>query len=159
MLGLPAAAEIDVLNEHNAADYWQRSDQFDLALDLTAGRRGLVALGEVIERWVAHLLSAKVKVEPLVELRDAAFSWYVGLDAEATRIGDLLWDGESVDDASRERVVALYRLEFDEPGIMSEKVRGEPVFLMAAMTADKVLRLKPQNLITGLPVQQLEAAS
>ena len=42
---------------------------------------------------------------------------------------------------------------------MSEKVRGEPVFLMAAMTADKVLRLKPQNLITGLPVEQLEAAS
>ena len=159
MLGLPAAADIDVLNEVNAVDYWQRSDQFDLALDLTAGRRGLVALGEVIERWVAHLLSAKVKVEPLVELRDAAFSWYVGLDAEATRIGDLLWNGESVDDAGRERVVALYRLEFDEPGIMSEKVRGEPVFLMAAMTADKVLRLKPQNLITGLPVEQLEAAS
>lgn len=159
MLGLPAAAEIDVLNEHNAADYWQRSDQFDLALDLTAGRRGLAALGEVIERWVAHLLSTNAKVAPLVELRDAEFSWYVGLDAEATRIGDLLWNGESVDDASRERVVALYRLEFDEPGIMSEKVRGEPVFLMAAMTADKVLRLKPQNLITGLPVQQLEAVS
>jgi hypothetical protein len=159
MLGLPAASEIDVLNEHNAVDYWQRSDQFDLALDLTAGRRGLLALGEVIERWVAHLLSAKVKVEPLVELRDAALSWYVGLDAEATRIGDLLWNGESVDDAGRERVVALYRLEFDEPGLMSERVRGEPVFLMAAMTADKVLRLKPQNLITGLPVQQLEAAS
>jgi hypothetical protein len=159
MLGLPAAAEIDVLNEHNAADYWQRSDQFDLALDLTAGRRGLAALGEVIERWVAHLLSTNAKVAPLVELRDAEFSWYVGLDAEATRIGDLLWNGESVDDPSRERVVALYRLEFDEPGIMSEKVRGEPVFLMAAMTADKVLRLKPQNLITGLPVQQLEAVS
>jgi hypothetical protein len=159
MLGLPAAAEIDVLNEVNAADYWQRSDQFDLALDLTAGRRGLAALGEVIERWVAHLLSTNAKVAPLVELRDAEFSWYVGLDAEATRIGDLLWNGESVDDASRERVVALYRLEFDEPGIMSEKVRGEPVFLMAAMTADKVLRLKPQNLITGLPVQQLEAVS
>ncbi len=159
MLGLPTAAEIDVLNEVNAVDYWQRSDQFDLALDLTAGRRGLAALGEVIERWVTHLLSAKVKVEPLVELRDTALAWYVGLDAEATRIGDLLWNGESVDDASRERVVALYRLEFDEPGIMSEKVRGEPVFLMAAMTADKVLRLKPQNLVTGLPVDYRETVS
>ncbi len=159
MLGLPTAAEIDVLNDANAMDYWRRSDQFDFALDLTAGRRGLVALGEVIERWVTHLLSAKVKVEPLVELRDTALSWYVGLDAEATRIGDLLWNGESVDDASRERVVALYRLEFDEPGIMSEKVRGEPVFLMAAMTADKVLRLKPQNLVTGLPVDYRETVS
>ncbi len=55
--------------------------------------------------------------------------------------------------------MALYRLEFDEPGIMSEKVRGEPVFLMAAMTADKVLRLKPQNLVTGLPVDYRETVS
>ena len=159
MLGLPAAAEIDVLNDSNASKYWERSDQFDLALDLTAGRRGLAALGEVIERWVAHLLTAKVKVEPLVELQDAAFTWYVGLDTEATRIGDLLWNGESADNASLEHVVALYRLEFDDPGIVSEKVRGEPVYLMAAMTADKVLRLKPQNLVTGLPVEHRETVS
>ena len=53
MLGLPAAAEIDVLNDDNAHAYWERSDLFDMALDLTAGRRGLAALGEVIERWVA----------------------------------------------------------------------------------------------------------
>ena len=59
MLGLPAAAEIDVLSEDNAAQYWQRSDLFDMALDLTAGRRGLTALGEVIERWIAHLLASK----------------------------------------------------------------------------------------------------
>ena len=45
MLGLPPAAEIDVLNDDNAADYWERSDLFDMALDLTAGRRGLTALG------------------------------------------------------------------------------------------------------------------
>ena len=34
MLGLPAAAEIDVLNEDNAAGYWRRSDLFDMALSL-----------------------------------------------------------------------------------------------------------------------------
>ena len=49
MLGLPAAAEIDVLNEDNAGSYWERSDRFDMALDLTAGRYGLAALGEVVE--------------------------------------------------------------------------------------------------------------
>jgi hypothetical protein len=42
---------------------------------------------------------------------------------------------------------------------MLERVRGEPVFLIAAMTADKTLRLKPQNLVTGLPVRNLEVAS
>src|SRR5262249_50380766 len=64
MLGLPPAGEIDVLNESNAVSYWERSDRFDMALDLTAGRRGLAALGEVIARWIAHLLAVEVAVEP-----------------------------------------------------------------------------------------------
>src|SRR5258705_6412030 len=65
MLGLPAEAAIDVLNDDNAHDYWERSDRFDMALDLTAGRRGLAALGEVIARWANHLLAVEVDVEPL----------------------------------------------------------------------------------------------
>jgi Family of unknown function (DUF6352) len=159
MLGLPAAAEIDVLTEDNAADYWRRSDLFDLALDLTAGRRGHDALAEVVKRWIAHLLGLEVAVEPLQALQDAAFSWYVGLDAEGTRLCDALWQGEDLEDAAQASVVGLYRLMFADPSVMLEKVRGEPVYLMAAMTADKVLRLKPQNLITGLPLRQLEAVT
>lgn len=159
MLGLPVAAEIDVLNEDNAGAYWERSDLFDMALDLTAGRVGLAALGEVMKRWIAHLLTAEVEIEPLVELQDATLTWYVGLDADATRIGDALWKGDEVDEAARGRVVGLYRLTFADPMDMVEKVRGEPVYLMAAMAADKVLRLKPQNLVTGLPVRHLETVS
>src|SRR5262245_48791284 len=90
MLGLPAQAAIDILNDHNAQTYWKRSDRFDMALDLSAGRRGLAALGEVIARWVPHLLAIEVTVEPLVEANDVDFTWYVGLDAQATRIGDAL---------------------------------------------------------------------
>jgi hypothetical protein len=159
MLGLPAAAEIDVLNEDNAGSYWQRSDRFDMALDLTAGRYGLTALGEVTRQWVGHLLGVSVKVEPLVELQDAPLVWYVGLDAEATRIGDALWNGEELDEAAMSRVVGLYRLIFEEPNDVEDRVRGEPVYLIGAMTADKILRLKPQNLITGLPVRRLEAVN
>jgi hypothetical protein len=40
-----------------------------------------------------------------------------------------------------------------------EKVRGEPVYLLAAMTADDVLRLKPQNLVNGLPIRCEELAN
>jgi hypothetical protein len=159
MLGLPAAAEIDVMSEDNAATYWERSDLFDMALDLTAGRRGLAALSEVIERWVGHLLSITVEVEPLIELRDVPFTWYVGLDAAATRIGDALWKDDEIDEATRARVVGLMQLDFADPQQMLDKVRGEPVYLMTAMTAEKVLRLKPQNLLTGLPVRHLEAVS
>jgi hypothetical protein len=159
MLGLPAQAEIDILNQENAPSYWERSDRFDMALDLTAGRRGLAALAEAVERWLGHLLNVTVEVKPLVEMQDVALSWYVGLDAEATRIGDTLWHGETIEDALQQRVVGLFRLTFEDPEVVMEKVRGEPVYLMAAMAADKVLRLKPQNLITGLPMRHMEGVS
>lgn len=159
MLGLPAAAEIDVLSEDNAHAYWERSDLFDTALDLTTGRRGLSALAEVAEGWVAHLLAVDVNIEPLVALRDVTLTWYVGLDADATRIGDILWAGNEIDAPTQASIVGLYRLTFTDPADMLEKVRGEPVYLITAMTADKVLRLKPQNLVTGLPVRNLEVVS
>jgi hypothetical protein len=159
MLGLPAAAEIDVLNGENAAEYWHRSDRFDLALDLSTGQRGLAALAEVIKRFIAHLLGIEVTVEPLLALQEAAFSWYVGLDAEATRLCDALWRGEELGERALASVVGLYRLRFADPSLMLEKVKGEPVYLMAAMSADKVLRLKPQNLITGLPLDGREVVN
>ena len=52
----------------------------------------------MLARWVAHLLSVKVEVEPLTDMRDVELAWYVGLDAEGTRIGDALWNGEGLDE-------------------------------------------------------------
>ena len=115
MLGIPAEAEIDIINDDNAEHYFEHSDQFHMAIDLTAGRRGLAALGDVIGRWIEHLLSVEVNVEPLIEMRDVNLAWYVGLDAEATRIGDALWRGEEFDEDAQGRVVALYRLTFRDP--------------------------------------------
>jgi hypothetical protein len=159
MLGMPAPGEIDVVNEDNAESYWGRSDLFDMALDLTAGRRGLEALGEVIERWIAHLFSAAVEVEPLIEAIDVDLAWYVGLDAEATAIGDALWNGEELEQAVRERIIGLYRLTLRNDKIVLDKAKGDPIYLILAMTPDRMLRMKPQNLITGLPIAHLEAVS
>jgi hypothetical protein len=153
MLELPAPAEIDVLVEDNAERYWERSDLFDMALDLTAGRRGLAALGEVIARWVSHLLAIEVAVEPMVEAANVNFTWYVGLDAQATRIGDALWAGEALDEASARRIVGLYHLTVRDENSMLDKARGNPIYLLLAMAPDGILRMKPQNLITGLPVR------
>jgi hypothetical protein len=130
-----------------------------MALDLTGGRRGLQALGTAISRWIEHLLAVEVQVEPLVELRDARLTWYVGLDAEGTRIGDALWNGEELDEAARARVIALYEASFRDPSLMMDKVKGEPVYLILAMEREKILRMKPQNLITGLPITHLEAVT
>ena len=159
LLGLPAAAEVDVLTAITANSYWERSDRFDMGFDLTAGQRGSAALGHVVARWIWHLLAVDVAVEPLAELRDVPLSWYVGLSAEATRIGDAIWNGNATDDAPQGRLVGLYKLNFCDPSDVIEKVRGEPAYLLAAMTADDVLRLKPQNLITGLPIRCEEAAN
>ena len=159
MLGLPAEAAIDVLNDDSAQDYWERSDRFDMALDLTAGRRGLAALGEVIARWVHHLLAVDVDVEPLTEAHDINLTWYVGLDAQGTKIGDDLWNGEDIDDTARGRIVGLYRLTFRDPGPVLDNAKGEPIYLIMAMTPDGMLRVKPQNLVTGLPIRQLEDVS
>jgi hypothetical protein len=159
MLGLEAATHIHILTEENAPTYWEHSDSFDLALDLTAGRRGLAALSGVLEAWARHLLAVEAEIAPLVELRDARLTWYVGLDAEATRIGDLLWRGEPLDAETSGRIVGLFRMIFRDRDDVLPKVAGEPVYLILAMTAEGVLRMKPQNLVTGLPIRHLEAAT
>jgi hypothetical protein len=159
MLGLPAEAAIDVFNDDNAETYWARSDRYDMALDLTGGRAGLAALAEAMRRWIAHVLGVEVKIEPLTSLHEATLSWYVGLDVDATKIGDALWNGEEIDEAAMSRVAGLFRLTFRDPSVMLDKVKGEPVYLILAMTPDNRIRMKPQNLVTGLPIRHLEAVS
>jgi hypothetical protein len=56
-------------------------------------------------------------------------------------------------------VIGLFALTFRDPSIMLDKVKGEPVYLILAMTGDKTIRMKPQNLVTGLPIRHLEAVS
>jgi hypothetical protein len=159
MLGVPAEAEIDILTADNADSYWERSDLFDMALDLTGGRGGLQALATAMTRWISHLLAVDVAIEPLTELREAKFTWYVGLDSAGTAIGDTLWNGESLDEAAAARVVGLFRLTFADAAVVAGAVKGDPVYLILAMTPDKTIRMKPQNLVTGLPVRQMEAVS
>lgn len=159
MLGVPSEANIDVMTEANAGTYWERSDMFDMALDLTAGHRGLQGLAEAMTRWIAHLLSIDVMIEPIQELQSAKFTWYVGLDAEATMIGDGLWNGEPLDEKNAGRVTGLFKLSFAGHAPVADELQGEPVYLIMAMNESKLLRLKPQNLVNGLPIKHLEAVS
>ena len=158
MLGVPSV-EVDVLSEGNTDSYWRRSNRFDLALDFTGGARGPAALAGAMRRWISHLLGVDVAIEPLTALRDAKLTWYVGLDAEATRIGDRLWHGETLDDRAAGRVLAVFQLTFPGNGIVIDAVGRDPVHLILAMTSDQLVRMKPQNLLTGLPIRYLEAAT
>jgi uncharacterized protein DUF6352 len=155
---LATSAEVDILSEGNADSYWGRSDQFDLALDFSGGTRGPAALAEVMTRWISHLLGVDIAIEPLTALRDAKLTWYVGLDAEATRMGNRLWHGETLDDRTMARVLALFRV-FADAELVVDTIGREPVYLILAMTSDQLVRMKPQNLLTGLPIKHLEAAT
>jgi hypothetical protein len=63
-----------------------------------------------------------------------------------------LWNGDALDGNVAERVVALMRLTIEDTRLVDERVGNKPVYLILAMGADKVVRLKPQNLVVGLPL-------
>jgi hypothetical protein len=83
--------------------------------------------------------------------------WYVGLSSEATGIGDAIWHGGDLGDVARNQLVGLFRVTFRDAVDAVQEIQDEPEFRLMAMTADAVLRLKPQNLIAGLPIRYVEA--
>ena len=123
-----------------------------LAFHLTNAHSGLKALAEVLEHWVQHLLGVKVHIEPRQRIDDAQWRWHVGLDAEASKLLDDLYEGREVADARLARLVSLFRLEFADPRNMRADVAGKPVYLGLMMDAEQVLRIKSQNLILNLPL-------
>jgi hypothetical protein len=148
----PRQIALDVLDDANAAIYWTRSDRFDTVLDLSFARPGLDALCRVLELWVEHLSGAAIGIQPVQRIDDQRWVWHVGLDAEASALLNDLYQGETLDEARHARLLALFRLEFRDPADMLERVRGRPVYLGLAMTAAQRLKLKPQNLLTNLPL-------
>jgi hypothetical protein len=50
-------------------------------------------------------------------------------------------------------------LTFPDRSFVVDELEGEAVYLIVAMTPDKLLRLKPQNLLTGLPLKNMELMS
>lgn len=153
MLGLDPAAELDILDDETAWTYWSRSDAFTMALNIGTNSRSREGLARVIEVFVEHLLNARVRVAPVERVVDRDWRWFVGLDAEGTKIGNALWHGEPIDPDIAGRVLALFQLDF-EPGVALEaRAEGYPVYLILAMGEDRIVRVKPQNLIIGLPLR------
>ena len=66
---------------------------------------------------------------------------------------------ETLDDRTASRVLALFRLTFPDSALVVDAVGREPVYLILATTSEQLVRMKPQNLLTGLPIKHLEAAT
>lgn len=148
-----AEVELDVLDPNRADDYWARSDRFDTVLDIGFTRPGLDALARVLEAWVRHMLGIDVRIEPRPSIHDERWSWHLGLDAESSALLNDLYQGVDIEQERMARLLALFRLTFADPGVVIERLRGRPVYLGLATSAEQVLRLKPQNLLVNLPLE------
>ncbi len=163
---------LEVLTDANAQRYWQQSGRHNFLLDLTHGistdlshglvlnmtrsRSGLKAIARVLEAWVAHFLGAQVTIQPEQKIEDANWRWHVGLDVESTALLNDLYEDRPVESARMQRLVSLFRLTFKNPQDMRSDVAGKPVYLGLAMTAGKLVKLKPQNLLLNLPLAQTQ---
>lgn len=170
--------DLRVLGEDNAAAYWAeaalppgpdgavagRGFLLDLTHEITRdvghgihftmtpARGGLKALARVLQRWVRHLLGVAVDIDPVPRIDDAQWRWHVGLDADASALLNDLYAGAEAEPERLKRLVSLFRLRFENPAEMRRDVAGKVVYLGLMANADRVVRLKPQNLLLNLPL-------
>jgi hypothetical protein len=148
-----AKVDLDVLDRNNAALYWERESRHDTVISLTYGRPALEALCRVIEQWIGHFLAVRVHVKPIRKIDEPRWAWHVGLDAESTAILNELWSGAEIEQGRMRNLLAIFALQFDDPAAMRSEIRGRTVYL-ALSCADGVVKMKPQNLLTGLPLHE-----
>jgi hypothetical protein len=146
------SVDLDVLSPENAGDYWERDERHDLSISLNRGQPPLEALCRVLEKWVAHFLAVEVRIVPERRIDDDKWVWHVGLDAEASGVLNDLYNRAEIEDERMARLLCLFRLEFANPADMRPAIAGRPVYLAMAMDRNNRLKLKPQNLLTNLPL-------
>jgi len=152
MLQPQAFGEMDVMDDSNAWTYWSQSDAHAMVMNLGGNPKARDALCRVIERWIAHLMGVAVSAEAVASVEDRDWRWFIGLDSEGTKIGNALWNGDALGSNAAERIVALMRLTFQDARLVDGRVGNNPVYLILAMDSDNIVRLKPQNLVAGLPL-------
>ncbi|MDB5922854.1 MAG: hypothetical protein JWN13_1790 [Betaproteobacteria bacterium] len=145
-------ADLEVLDEPNHAEYFARDERYDLVLNATPNGAGAMAFARVLERWIEHFHGVRVSISSVREIPEDEWVWHVGLDAEATAMLNDIYNGADVEEDRLKRVIGLFRLEFSEPTAVRPELAGAPVFLGLAMTAQSILRMKPQNLLMNLPL-------
>jgi len=149
-----AQTDLDVLERANAALYWERESRHDTVISLTYGRPALDAFCRVMEAWVAHFFNLKVAIKPVRKIDEPRWAWHIGLDAESSAILNELWAGSEVEHGRMRRILSLFEMRFDDPALMRPEIAGRSVYLALACDADQVLNMKPQNLLTNLPLHE-----
>ena len=124
----------------------------DFVVRLNHGTPAAQSLCKVIERWIAHFCKVTVKVRTVSAIEEEHWAWHIGLDAESTSLLNDLWHGKQVDNGRLQRLISLYRMDFADFSAMRRDIAGRTVYLALSMDRDGVVRMKPQNLLTNLPI-------
>jgi hypothetical protein len=148
------SVELDVLERANADLYWSRESKHDTIISLSFGRPALDAFARVLELWVSHFLGVKTEIKPVRQIDETRWAWHIGLDAESTAILNELWAGNEVDPGRMRNILSLFSLRFDDPSVMRADIAGRTVHLALSCGEGGVVRMKPQNLLINLPLNE-----
>lgn len=148
---------LDILTDENKDIYWDRSDQFDTAIDFRFTQPASDAFGRVIDAWVGHFFRIETRVQAMRSIQDEKWSWHIGCDVESNHLLNALYNGENLEEQELRQIIGLYRMEFLDPQVLEERLVGKPVYLGLAMTKDAYFKMKPQNLLTNMPLRQNKA--
>jgi hypothetical protein len=146
--------DLDVLHAENADAYWARSESFDWVVCMNRGEPALDALCTVLRQWIAHFWGVGVRIQTVMDIDDENWVWHTGLDAQSSAILNALYVGQDVAPEHMQRMMCLFKLDFERPQDMRADLQGKPVYLGMAVDANKCLQLKPQNLLINLPLAQ-----
>ncbi len=147
-----AKVNLDVLDTENAQAYWLRDQRHDFVISMNVGRGANKAFCRVMEKWIRHFFGIGVSIRPLRAVEDHGWAWHIGLDSESTAMLNGLWRGEQIEPGTLRRMLALFRLDFEDPAAMRADLAGKPVYMALSMDENNVVRMKPQNLLLNLPL-------
>ena len=147
-----ATVNLEVLDTENAQAYWLRDQRHDFVISMNFGRAANRAFCRVMEKWIRHFFGVSVRIRPVRAVEDHGWAWHIGLDAESTALLNGLWRGDEVEPGNLRRLLALFRLDFEDPAAMRADVAGRPIYMALSMNENGVVRMKPQNILLNLPL-------
>ena len=141
---------LDVLGGGNEWTYWSRSDAHTTVLNFGGDPEARRGMAKALEAFIRHMLRVDVTVTPHTRAENVDLRWYVGLDRSGTAIGDALWHDRPLPAA----LVGLFELQFNDQTAMRSDLAGQPIWLILGQEKDGAIRMKPQNLLVGLPLAE-----
>ncbi|ALG68369.1 DUF6352 family protein [Beggiatoa leptomitoformis] len=149
---MASSIELAVLTTENASIYWERDEQYDTVLNISAESSGLTALCRVLEKWINHFYGIVTRITPLKAIKEEQWAWHIGLDIDSMQLLNDLYQQKTVSDRRIQQLLALFKLEFLDVSMVDPKIADRPIYLAIAMDKEQCVQIKPQNLLVNLPL-------